>query len=123
MASGLFAGGFFDQSRIIVEIFGKKNYFKSIKLGIENPLFSANHNDYNFIIENDIKLIAASSQNILAHSEIYRNLTKKGVIVFAYSSNNKSFITNNLDELFSVVYTDFWNIKNADCYSSECKTY
>ena len=31
----------FDKSRIIVEIFGKENYLKAIKNGIENPLYSA----------------------------------------------------------------------------------
>ena len=113
----------FDHSRIIVEVFGKKNYFKSIKLGIKNPMYSANHADYDFIIKNNIKLIAASTKNILAHKEIYRSLNKHGIIIFAYSSNNKNFISENINELFSVVYTDFWDIKNNDCYSKECKSY
>ncbi len=113
----------FDNSRIIVEVFGKKNYFKSIEFGIENPMYSANHTDYDFIIKNNIKLIAASANDILAYKDIYRNLTKHGVIIFAYSSNNKNFIEKNLNRLFSAVYTDYWDIKNNDCFSSECKTY
>ena len=113
----------FDDSRIIVEAFGKKNYFKSIKLGIKNPMYSANHTDYDFIIKNNIKLVAASAKNILANKDIYRNLTQRGVIIFAYSSNNKNFINENLNKLFSVVYTDFWDIKNNNCSSKECETY
>jgi len=113
----------FDNSRIIVEVFSKKNYFESIEIGIENPMYSANHRDYDFIIKNNIKLIAASTNDILAYQDIYRNLIKQGIIIFAYSSNNKKFIEKNLNRLFSAVYTDYWDIKNNDCFSNECKTY
>ena len=33
------------------------------------------------------------------------------------------FINNNLDILFTHVYTDFWNINSAKCISNECTTY
>ena len=113
----------FDKSRIIVEVFGKKNFFKAIKHGVKNPMYSANHDDYKFIIKNKIKLIAASTKDILANKDIYRNLIKKEIVIFAYTSNNVNFIEKNLNKLFSVVYTDFWDVKNNTCISKKCKTY
>ena len=42
---------------------------------------------------------------------------------FNSAINNKKFIEENLDNTFSVIYTDFWDIKNNNCSSKECKTY
>ncbi|MBA1339039.1 MAG: Glycerophosphoryl diester phosphodiesterase [Pelagibacterales bacterium] len=112
----------FDHSRIIVEIFGKKNYFKAIKLGITNPMFSAYHKDYDFIIKNDIKLVAASIKDIKNHKEIYRNLIKKNIIVFAYTANGGSFVNENFGKLFTSVYTDFWDFRSNTCVSKKCTT-
>ena len=114
---------FFDKKRIIVEIFGKKNYFKSIKYGIINPMFAASSDDYDFIIENNIKLITAHSKDIINNEETYKKLISHGVKILAYSSSNKKFIEENLDNTFSGIYTDFWDIKNNNCSSNECKTY
>jgi len=113
----------FDKNRIIVEIFGKKNYFKSIKNGIINPMFAANSDNYDFIVKNNIKIITAHSQDIIQNEKIYKKLIDLGVKIFAYSSNNKKFIEKNLDNTISGVYTDFWDIENNNCSSKECKTY
>ena len=113
----------FDKKRIMVEVFGKKNYFKSISEGIINPIYSFNHKDYNFVIKHKIKIISAHSQDIINNSQIYKKLVENNVMVFMYSSNESDFINNNLDILFTHVYTDFWNINSAKCISNECMTY
>ena len=113
----------FDKKRIMVEVFGKKNYFKSISEGIINPIYSFNHKDYNFVIKHKIKIISAHSQDIINNSQIYKKLVENNVMVFMYSSNESDFINNNLDILFTHVYTDFWNINLAKCISNECTTY
>ncbi len=113
----------FDKKRIMVEVFGKKNYFKSISEGIFNPIYSFNHKDYNFVIKHKIKIISAHSQDIINNSKIYKKLVENNVMVFMYSSNESDFINNNLDILFTHVYTDFWNINSAKCISNECTTY
>ena len=113
----------FDKKRIMVEVFGKKNYFKSISEGIINPIYSFNHKDYNFVIKHKIKIISAHSQDIINNSQIYKKLVENNVMVFMYSSNENEFINNNLDILFTHVYTDFWNINLAKCISNECTTY
>lgn len=113
----------FDKKRIIVEIFGKKNYFKSIKQGIINPMFSANSNDYDFILKNNIKLIAAHSIDIVNNKKIYMDLIDQNVKIFAYSSSDKKFIRENINKTFSGVYTDFWDLDKSDCSSKNCKTY
>ena len=107
----------------MVEVFGKKNYFKSISEGIINPIYSFNHKDYNFVIKHKIKIISAHSQDIINNSQIYKKLVENNVMVFMYSSNESDFINNNLDILFTHVYTDFWNINSAKCISNECTTY
>ena len=113
----------FDKKRIMVEVFGKKNYFKSISEGIINPIYSFNHKDYDFVIKHKIKIISAHSQDIINNSQIYKKLVENNVMVFMYSSNESDFINNNLDILFTHVYTDFWNINSAKCISNECTTY
>ena len=113
----------FDKKRIMVEVFGKKNYFNSISEGIINPIYSFNHKDYNFVIKHKIKIISAHSQDIINNSQIYKKLVENNVMVFMYSSNESDFINNNLDILFTHVYTDFWNINSAKCISNECMTY
>ena len=113
----------FDKKRIMVEVFGKKNYFNSISEGIINPIYSFNHKDYNFVIKHKIKIISAHSQDIIYYSQIYKKLVENNVMVFMYSSNESDFINNNLDILFTHVYTDFWNINSAKCISNECTTY
>ena len=113
----------FDKKRIMVEVFGKKNYFKSISEGIINPIYSFNHKDYNFVIKHKIKIISAHSQDIINNSQIYKKLVENNVMVFMYSSNESDFINNNLDILFTHVYTDFWNINLAKCISNDCTTY
>lgn len=113
----------FDKNRIIVEIFGKKNYFKSIKNGIINPMFAANSEHYDFIVNNNIKIITVHSQDILKHEKIYKKLIDLGVKIFAYSSSEKKFIEKNLGNTITGVYTDFWDIENNNCSSKECKTY
>ena len=113
----------FDKKRIMVEVFGKKNYFKSISEGIINPIYSFNHKDYDFVIKHKIKIISAHSQDIINNSQIYKKLVENNVMVFMYSSNESDFINNNLDILFTHVYTDFWNINSAKCISNECMTY
>ena len=113
----------FDKKRIMVEVFGKKNYFKSISEGIINPIYSFNHKDYKFVKKHKIKIISAHSQDIINNSQIYKKLVENNVMVFMYSSNESDFINNNLDILFTHVYTDFWNINSAKCISNECTTY
>ena len=113
----------FDKKRVMVEVFGKKNYFKSISEGIINPIYSFNHKDYNFVIKHKIKIISAHSQDIINNSQIYKKLVENNVMVFMYSSNESDFINNNLDILFTHVYTDFWNINSAKCISNDCTTY
>ena len=113
----------FDKKRIMVEVFGKKNYFKSISEGIINPIYSFNHKDYDFVIKHKIRIISAHSQDIINNSQIYKKLVENNVMVFMYSSNESDFINNNLDILFTHVYTDFWNINSAKCISNECTTY
>ena len=86
-------------------------------------MFAASSDDYDFIIKNNIKLITAPSKDIISNEKIYKKLISRGVKILAYSSSNKKFIEENLDKTFSVIYTDFWDIKNNKCSSKECKTY
>ena len=113
----------FDKNRIVVEVFGRDNYFLAIEEGIVNPMFAANSNDYDFILDNGIKLISAHSSDVKSNRGKYKKLLKKGVIIFTYTSNNENFINNNLNITSTGFYTDFWDIKNNNCSSKECKTY
>ena len=113
----------FDQNRIIVEIFGRKNYFLAIKEGIINPMFSATINDYDFVHENNIQLIAVHTNDLIKNKEKYNKLIKKGVFIFAYTSNNKKFIKEHAGVNVSGFYTDFWNFNKNVCDNDTCLTY
>ena len=107
----------FDENRILVEIFGKDNFKKAIKENIKNPILNYNKGDYNFIVRNNIRIISASFKDILNEKKIFKKLIKKDIFVFAYSSNEEKLIKNNIDKLFTHIYTDFWNIKKMICTS------
>ena len=74
-------------------------------------------------MENNIKIITAHSQDIIKNKEIYAKLIRKGIFVFAYTSNNSEFINNNMDKFFTNIYTDFWDFNNNSCISVICDTY
>ena len=113
----------FDQNRIIVEIFGRDNYFLSITEGIINPMFSATISDYNFILENNIKLIAIHSNDLIKNKKKYKKLIKKNVFIFVYTSNNKKFIEEHININVSGFYTDFWDFNKNICTNDTCLTY
>lgn len=112
----------FDKNRLIVEIFGRDNYFKAVKTGIINPMFSASINDYEFIIKYRIKLIAVHSKDFVSNIEKYKILKEKGVIIFVYSTNDNNFIEDNID-IASAFYTDFIDLRSYACNAKECETY
>lgn len=113
----------FDKNRIIVEIFGRDNYFLSIKEGIANPMFSATISDYDFILENNIKLIAIHSNDLIKNKNKYNKLIKKNVFIFVYTTNNKKFIQEHIGVSVSGFYTDFWNFNKNICTNHTCITY
>jgi len=117
----------FDQSRIIVEIFGKENYLKAIKNGIKNPLYSASiqhrDKDKEFIEKYEIEMIAISSSDYIKNKDYFKNLKKeKGTIIFVYTSNDHNFVNNSL-EVVDSFYTDFIDINTMKCSSINCETY
>lgn len=113
----------FDKNRILIEIFGKKNFIKSVKNKIINPVYSFNHKDYDFVLKNNIKIVSAHTEDISMNKDIYSKLIEKEIFVFAYTSNNEQYINNNLDKFFTNIYTDFWDLKNNKCLSTVCETY
>lgn len=117
----------FDKSRIIVEVFGQDNYFKAIKNGIKNPLYSASiqHRDKEkeFIEKYEIKMIAISSSDFIKNRNYFIDLKKeKGTIIFVYTSNDHNFVNDSLG-VVDAFYTDFINVKTMKCISNNCKTY
>ena len=113
----------FDKDRIIVEIFGRDNYFLAIDKGVRNPLFNSTIRDYDFILDNNIKLISVHHNELLKNKIKFNKLRDQGVLIFTYSSNEKNFIKDNLGKFFDVLYTDFWNINAETCNSTKCITY
>ena len=116
----------FDKDRIIVEIFGRKNYFEAIKKGIKNPLYSASientENEIDFILDYKIKMISVSSLDFIKNFNDYKKLKQNGVIIFVYTSNDLDFIKENYNYVDSF-YSDFININSMKCESSDCRTY
>ena len=117
----------FDKSRIIVEVFGQDNYFKAIKNGIKNPLYSASiqHRDKEkeFIEKYEIKMIAISSSDFIKNRNYFIELKKeKGTIIFVYTSNDHNFVNDSLG-VVDAFYTDFINVNTMKCISNNCKTY
>ncbi len=86
-------------------------------------MFSASITDYNFIIKNNIKLIAISSKDLINNKSKYEELIKKNVFIFVYSSNNKTFIQEHIDISVTGFYTDFWNFNDNICENEICVTY
>ena len=110
--------------RTIVEIFGKQNYLKSFFYNIPNKMLSTNLNFYDkiFIKLARVKYIAIHTSVVEKNRSYLENLVKNNINVFAFSSNNKKFMINNLNKTVSAIYTDFWDLKNGKC-TFNCVTY
>lgn len=107
------------QDRIIVEVFGHENYFKSIKEGIEMPMYSIYLPEFkeeiNFIKRNNVNLVAIPSRGLDENFSELVKLRKKGVLIFSFTSNNFEFINKHLGRSVDAFYTDKWKknfIKN-----------
>ena len=116
----------FDDKRIIVEVFGRKNYFDAIKKGIKNPMYSASikhtKNEMNFINDYNIQIISVNSEDFIENYQQYKKLKNKGVIIFVYTTNDLKFV-NETRNTASSFYSDFININSMICESSKCETY
>ncbi len=112
----------FDKDRIIVEIFGRDNYFKAIEENIKNPMYSTNIGELDFVKKYNIKLIAVHSKDFIANKNAYIELSENGTIIFVYSSNDVKFIYENKN-IVNSFYSDFIDIKNNKCVSNVCETY
>jgi glycerophosphoryl diester phosphodiesterase len=117
----------FDKSRIIVEIFTRENYFKAIKKGIKNPLYSATiehrKDEKKFIKNHKIPMISISSSEFIKYKEYFIKLKKDlDIIIFVYTTNDPQLVkvSENSADAF---YTDFINISNMQCESNNCDTY
>lgn len=110
--------------RTIVEIFGRQNYVKSFFYKIPNKMLSTDLNEVDkiFIKILNVKYIAIHSSKVEKNQEYLERIIKRGVKVFAYSSNNENFILRNINKTVSAIYTDFWDIKKKKC-SYNCVTY
>ena len=112
----------FDKDRIIVEIFGRDNYFKAIEENIKNPMYSTNIGELDFVKKYNIKLIAVHSKDFIANKNAYIELSENVTIIFVYSSNDVKFIYENKN-IVNSFYSDFIDIKNNKCVSNVCETY
>ena len=112
----------FDDKRIIVEVFGRENYFRAIKNNIKNPMYSANIHELDFIKKYNIKLIALHSKDFISNKKIYKELSDNGTVIFIYSTNDIKFVEQNKNIIGSF-YTDFIDFKNNLCVSTDCETY
>ena len=117
----------FDKSRIIVEIFTRENYFKAIKKGIKNPLYSATieHRDdeKRFIEKYNVPMIAINSFEFIKNKEYFKKLKQeKNIIIFVYSTNDHKLVKDSKN-IIDAFYTDFINISNMKCEASNCNTY
>lgn len=112
----------FDKDRIIVEIFGRDNYFKAIEENIKNPMYSTNIGELDFVKKYNIKLIAVHSKDFIANKNAYIELSENGTIIFVYTSNDVKFIYKNKN-IVNSFYSDFIDIKNNKCVSNVCETY
>ena len=113
----------FDKSRIIVEIFGRKNYFNAIISGIKNPMLSVRASDIPFVRKYNVKLVAVHSNELEIHKEKFSKLKKEdGVFIFVYSTNDINFIKKN-KVAATAFYTDFLSPKRFVCEEKKCTTY
>ena len=112
----------FDKNRIIVEIFGRDNYFKAIDENIKNPMYSTNIGELDFVKKYNIKLIAVHSKDFITNKNAYIELSENGTIIFVYTSNDVKFIYENKN-IVNSFYSDFIDIKNNKCVSNVCETY
>lgn len=120
------------KDRLIVECFTIEQCLKAHSYGIKNVMFSINIRDDHvvetFISEHsrDIKIVAFNAglvKNNKQFRDNARKLKDSGLITFAYSSNEGSFMKENHKFIVDAYYTDDWSLSHKACMSSNCNTY
>lgn len=112
------------KERIIPEIFTIYGYISSKFYGFERPIFP--FKKYNFFVQKffNVRLINISYKDFIKNKEKVTNLFNKGLEIYVYTSNDKTFIENNINKNITGIYTDFWNFNMKRCESeNKCRSY
>ncbi len=115
--------------RIYVEVFGARNYIKSIFHNIKRPLYSLSIGrwgevgEYLKILLLDPKYVAASTSTVKSHERLFDWIHARGIKIFIFTSNEPEFIEWAKNKYDATIYTDFWNPLTNTCEATVCKSY
>ena len=125
----LLNNSFSHQDRILVEVFGLKNYIKSILFMTRRPMYSlvigplGMYFEYFKISLLGVRYVVAHSADIDMYPKLFELLKNDGIKLLIYTSNNGEFISENISKYDAILYTDFWDFNNSKCMGAKCDTY
>lgn len=114
------------KDRLLIEVFGLKNYFKARKMGFKYPMLSTS--DIALAKKFNIPMIVAHTSLLQSQkgTEDAYNFIANGGCILLYSSNEKAFIDTHKGKGATQFYVDNYDIKNNKCKfddNNKCKTY
>lgn len=110
--------------RILVEVFGLRAYYAARKAGIRYAMLSSG--DFALAKKLGIPFVAAHTSSLEGENGAKsRDFIANGGCIAIFSSNDEDFIKTHLGRSATMIYSDFWDIKNAKCKlgRENCKTY
>lgn len=102
--------------RVLVEVFGFKNYKKALRKGIKYPMLCIWSSEQlkktmARIREKQITMITIPVHVIEEEPQLLEEVHSLGVVVFSFSTDNAEFIKENLNKRVTGFYTD-WVMPN-----------
>ena len=107
---------------LLVEVFTYRSYFKALRKGIRHPMLCVKDSRdlslyWPLLITGKISMITIPKELIALRQDDLESLYKRGVSIFAFTSNDKDYILKHAGTTVSGFYTD--SITYKDLYGQQ----
>lgn len=122
----LLAESFSFPERMVVEVFSMGELEKARSHGLTHAMLSLDETlDSQAVLSQHVGMVAVPAKLLVKHADEFEALTGAGVCVWAFTSNEDRFITEQLRQgRATAFYTDHWDLEKGTCdMGADCQTY
>lgn len=109
--------------RLVIEVFGTRNFKIAMQKGIRYPALSTDFSDDHraFIEAGNVQIIAFNTTflNNPDTLEYAREYYARGISSMVFSTSDENFIEEHVGRAATLFYTDFWNLREGRCVHPE----
>lgn len=110
------------QERIVVEVFSPADVTAARAAGIDNPMLSLGDIEASLplALTQPVQHVAVNVREITRCPGAAARIIASGRKVYAYTSNDESFMARHAVRHVSAFYTDYWHVGRGRCEGSGC---